>query len=256
MKIGGGIQSSFLFVAVGIGVCSSFGLLDKWISQESAILTLLAIVILDQIVTKSITLRNIEINIQHLAERHDSVLWKNSDLEICQPYDEFVRTSDDILLVGHSLLSQFVSRRNLFLSAAKTKTKIRVALLDPSSSAIDGIARSYGHSESWLKNEIVSTLELLRSINNELPKQNKISIRLLSKIPFANTEISRNGTEAKLRCGVYLYCMDYSEREYIVLTHKHKEFPTFSEQAEKMWCDAGANELSEEILEEIVTNYR
>jgi hypothetical protein len=180
-------------------------------------------------------------NIIGLLSGRSQPILLGEDLEKEQSLLDFIKQSEEFLLIGHTLYSQCHEIRNSLIDCAKSGIKLKFAFPDPKLIEFRSLAKIYNMTEARLISEINGTIEVLTHVMEAIPDSSKVEVRLLDMIPLVNILIQTSKASTTLRCGLYLYNSDYKKRPYILLGKDHPIQSNFLESAFALWEKCKAN---------------
>jgi len=213
-------------------------------------LVVLGALVIDQIIAgycASKIRKSIE-HIEDLLERPASLFTSRAELDVAEPFETFLLKSQDILIVGISLVSTVGPLRTLFRTLIGQGASLRFLLLDPDSSYLGVAAQSHRVSAESLRNDISATMLHLNQLvgSADSSKGGSIQFRLLTSIPNMSF-VMRDGNRinGEIRCELYLYQTDTTERPAFRLTPDDEIiYRRYRDSIERLWSDSKVPESS------------
>lgn len=209
----------------------------------NAIVAVLAALATAQIISgydASRTRKTIE-NIEHLLqEPYTSLFMTRGQLDTILPFERLIERGQDVLIVGTSLLGTVGPRRKFIKALAQNGASLRFLLMDPEAPFIEATARSHGVSIDSLRSDISATLAHLDQLVGSVGNGGSIEYRLLTTMPnMSFVMIDGNKTNGEIRCELYLYQTDITERPVFRLTPADKTvYQRYRDSLERLWRDS------------------
>lgn len=185
------------------------------------------------------TKKSIE-HIEHLLQEPYTSFMTRGQLDTISPFERLLERGQDILIVGTSLLGTVGPRRKFFKALAQNGASLRFLLMDPEASFIEAAACSHGVSIDSLRNDISATLSHLNSLVGSVGNGGSIQYRLLTTMPnMSFVMVDGNKTNGEIRCELYLYQTDITERPVFRLTPADETvYQRYKDSLERLWRDS------------------
>lgn len=212
-------------------------------ASDKIILVILGVLAVDTVVERLGYLIRIEDKVNSLSLMASRPRFlSRALLNVDESFEQFVARGQDVLISGVALGGTVGPLRAFFRKTVQQGTNLRFLLLDPNSQCIEFAARSHGTSPELMRNDILSSLGYIKELKESLGDSGGdfIQVRLLRAIPEAGI-VMRDGNRdtGEIRCELYLYQTDVSERPAFRLTPGDgATYHRYRDVIERMWNDS------------------
>ena len=148
------------------------------------------------------------------------VLHTLAKLQSQNSFADIIKDTNELLLAGVALSSAAKRYQPQLLERVKDGAKLQLLMLDPLSSDVELMAKSFKLSPVKLRDDIASTLDDLDILRKQANKNNpnSIEIRLLSHEPAISFALSNpRSKEGYFSIGIRAYGLRSTTRPYVVL---------------------------------------